>query len=201
MVLAFVGAAPKVRIDWTPKAEGATGLAALASVQAEQQVSINEGVVRTRTQLAYTISRAELGQIDDRGAGRPEGGQCLRRQRPAVVGRPRPATCRIAVQLFEPAKGSQHVIVELEKFAGEDKKPGERGVPVVKAAGVGRQQGVVVVQVAEGLRAETAKTTGLLQVDAAELPPGLARGSGPSPIAMRRCPTTWCWRSRRSSRR
>jgi hypothetical protein len=30
--------------------------------------------------------------------------------------------------------------------------------------------------VAEGLRAETAKTTGLLQVDAAELPPGLARG-------------------------
>ncbi len=44
VVLAFVGAAPTVRIDWTPKAEGATGLAAVASVQAEQQVWINEGV-------------------------------------------------------------------------------------------------------------------------------------------------------------
>jgi len=29
-VLAFVGAAPVVRIAWTPKVEGATGLAALA---------------------------------------------------------------------------------------------------------------------------------------------------------------------------
>ena len=38
VVLAFVGAAPVVRIDWTPKAEGATGLTALASVQADQQV-------------------------------------------------------------------------------------------------------------------------------------------------------------------
>ena len=34
---------PTVRIDWTPKAEGATGMAALASVQAEQQVWISEG--------------------------------------------------------------------------------------------------------------------------------------------------------------
>ena len=34
VVLAFVGAAPEVRIDWTPKAEGAAGLAALATVQA-----------------------------------------------------------------------------------------------------------------------------------------------------------------------
>jgi len=44
VVLAFVGAAPIIRIDWTPKAEGATGLAAVASVQTEQQVWINEGV-------------------------------------------------------------------------------------------------------------------------------------------------------------
>ena len=62
-MLAFVGAAPTVRIDWTPKAEGATGLAAVASVQAEQQVWVNEGVVRTRTMLAYAISRAELPQL------------------------------------------------------------------------------------------------------------------------------------------
>ena len=63
VVLAFVGAAPMVRIDWTPKAEGATGLAALATVQAEQAVVVAEGVVRTRARLAYDISRAELDQF------------------------------------------------------------------------------------------------------------------------------------------
>ncbi len=63
VILAFVGAAPNVRIDWTPKAEGATGLEALASVQAEEQVTVGEGVTRTRVQLAYSISRAELRQL------------------------------------------------------------------------------------------------------------------------------------------
>ena len=63
VILAFVGTAPTVQIDWTPKSEGATGLTALASVQAEQQVWIQEGITRTRTTLAYTISRAELNQL------------------------------------------------------------------------------------------------------------------------------------------
>ena len=175
VVLAFVGAAANVRIDWTPKAEGATGLEALASVQAEQQVTVDEGVLRTRTQLAYTISRSQLAQItievpaDQKVVNVSDAN--VRQWSVAKAG----GVQTVTVQLFEPAKGSQNVIVELEKFLGEDKKLDHLAVPVVKAAGVGRQQGVVVVQVAEGLRAETAKTTGLLQVDASELPPGLAR--------------------------
>ena len=40
---------------------------------------------------------------------------------------------------------------------------------------MGRQQGVVVVQVAESLRAEAVRTSGLLQVDAGELPAALRR--------------------------
>ena len=176
VVLAFVGAAPNVRIDWTPKAEGATGLEALASVQAQQQVTVDEGVVRTRTQLAYAISRSQLGRItievpaDQKVVNVSDAN--VRGWSVAKAG----DVQTVAVQLFEPAKGSQNVIIELEKFLGEEKKLDSLAVPVVKAAGVGRQQGVVVVQVAEGLRAETAKTTGLLQVDASELPPELARG-------------------------
>ncbi len=46
-------------------------------------------------------------------------------------------------------------------------------MPVVKALNVGRQQGFVVAQVGSGLRAEAAKTSGLLQVDANELPPAM----------------------------
>ena len=40
-----------------------------------------------------------------------------------------------------------------------------------------RQQGVVVVQIARGIAGEVAKSSGLLQIDAAELPPALARGN------------------------
>ena len=87
VVLAFVGAAPMVRIDWTPKAEGATGLAALASVQAEQQVWITEGVVRTTDDAGLLDQPGRTGPTGDRRAGRPEGGQRLRRQCPPVVGR------------------------------------------------------------------------------------------------------------------
>ncbi len=178
VVLAFVGAAPVVRIDWTPKAEGATGLAAMASVQAEQQVWISEGVARTRTTLTYAISRAELGQLTidvpaDQKVVNVFDANVRQWAVETVEGRQ-----RITAQLFEPAKSAQQVTVELEKFTG-DKASGTIEVPVVKAVGVGqpqRQQGVLVVQIAEGLRAEAAKTNGLLQVDAKELPPSLQQG-------------------------
>ncbi len=180
VVLAFVGAAPQVRIDWTPKAEGATGLTALASVDSQQQVWVNEGVVRTRTRLAYTISRAELPQLSI---------EVPADQKVVAVADPnvRQWTVekvderqRITVQLFDPAEKSQQVTVELEKFFPDQDKS-EVAVPVVRALGpgaldVGRQQGVIVVHVAEGLRAEATETAGLLQLDAAELPKELAEG-------------------------
>ncbi|MFZ1935524.1 MAG: hypothetical protein WCB27_09705 [Thermoguttaceae bacterium] len=175
VVLAFVGAAPEVRIDWTPKAEGATGLAAVASVQSQQQVWINEGVVRTRTTLLYSINRAELAHLtidvpaDQKVVNVSDANVRSWSVAPAAGGQ------RITAELFEPAKTSQQVIVELEKFAGEKAKA-TVDVPMVKAGDVGRQQGVVVVQVAESLRAEAVKTGGLLQVDAAELP-GDLRGA------------------------
>jgi hypothetical protein len=62
-VQAFVGATPSVRIEWTPKSEGAKGLTALASVQSETRVTIDEGVTRTRAELEYAVSRAELPQV------------------------------------------------------------------------------------------------------------------------------------------
>ncbi|MHB8897792.1 MAG: hypothetical protein ACYC6Y_03490 [Thermoguttaceae bacterium] len=192
VILAFVGAAPEVRIAWTPKAEGATGLAALASVQAEQQVFVGEGVTRTRTQMVYTISRAELGQL---AITVPADQKVVNvfdanvRQWTVAEEGPRQ---KITVQLFEPAKGSQVVIVELERFhagSAAPKAPAdpkaevgptwpttlELAVPVVEAADVGRQQGLVVVQVGEGLRAEANRKVGLVQVDAGELPAELAK--------------------------
>jgi len=81
---------------------------------------------------------------------------------------------KIAVQLYQPARETQRLLVEMERFS-EDLLKDPIVVPVVRAAGVGRQQGVVVVQVAPTLRAEPAARVGLLQLDASELPPSLAR--------------------------
>ncbi len=218
VILAFVGSAPRVRIGWTPKAEGATGLAALASVQVQQQVFVSQGVTRTHAQLAYTISRAELDQLS---LSVPEDQKVVNvfdaNVRSWSVQRAE-GKQKITVALFEPAKGAQRLTVELEKFSGpatgppeaaagesdkaketkpketkpketkpKETKPKEAKpagqpaakkaspaaplvVPVIEALGVGRQQGVVVVQLSEGLRAQAATTGGLVQVDAADLP-------------------------------
>ena len=174
VVLAFVGAAPSVRIEWNPKAEGAKGLEALASVKVEQQTTIEEGVVRTRAQLTYEISRAELGRLEIEV---PADQKVVNVFDPNVREwsvTPGDGVQKITVQLFEPAKQAQALSIELEKFSADS--AADVKVPVVKALGVGRQQGVVVVQVASGLRAEATEHTGLLQVDAGDLPPSLAKG-------------------------
>jgi hypothetical protein len=174
VVMAFVGAAPTVQIDWTPKAEGATGLEALATVQAEQQVTIDEGVLRTRVQLAYKISRAELPKLVIEA---PADHKVLNVFDPNVKEwkvDTKEQVHTITVQLYQPARETQAVTVELEKFS-EALAKGDVSMPVVKAVGVGRQQGVLVVRVAPTLRAEPAAgRSGLSQLDAAELPPALA---------------------------
>ncbi len=175
-VLAFVGAAPTVTIDWTPKSEGASGLAALASVEAQQQVTVDEGVVRTRTLLSYEISRAQLAELnvqvpaDHKVVNVYDAN--VRQWNVETVDEAQ----QIRVQLFQPAQGRQTLVVELEKFS-DDLHAEPLQVPVVKALDVGRQFGVLVVRLGAGLRGEPTDRTGLLQVDKAELPGALARGS------------------------
>ena len=178
VVLAFVGAAPVVRIDWTPKAEGAKGLEALASVEAQQQVWITEGATRNRVLMTYAIRRAELSRLeievpaDQKVVNVFDANVRQWSMEQAEEG----GAQRVLVDLFEPAKETQQITVELEKFT-EEQAQTEVAVPSVKALNVGQQQGVVVVAVAEGFRAEATATTGLLQVDPAELPQSIRGGA------------------------
>lgn len=174
IVLAFVGAAPSVRVDWTPKAEGASGLEALATVQSQQQVSVDEGVVRTTTRLAYEISRAELSQLV---LEVPADQKVTRVLDPNVrqwnfADDDDEEKQTIIVELFQPARGLQNLTIELEKFSDNEALQ-ETNVPVVKALNVARQQGIVVVRLGEELRAEATTKDGLLQLDAGELPQAL----------------------------
>jgi hypothetical protein len=168
-VLAFVGASPTVRIDWTPRAEGALGLKALVTVQADQRVWVHEGVMRSRTHLVYEISRAAVSQLvlevpaDQKVVNVFDAN--VRQWSVAQTD----TLQQITVELFEPAQHRQNLIVELERFSGEEPRA-ELEVPVVRAAEVGRQQGTLAVAVADGLRVEALRHTGLMQVDPAELP-------------------------------
>lgn len=169
---AFVGAAPEVRFDWTPKSEGATGLEALTDVRAEQQVEISEGVVRTTARLTYQISRAELSRLrielplDHKLTGVFDPNV---RQWSVEAGENNQA---VTVQFFQPARGTQQLALELERFTSEG-SGNEVQVPVIRALDVARQQGIVAVRVSPALRAEVLRQEGLLQLDAGELPPAL----------------------------
>ncbi|NQT37138.1 MAG: hypothetical protein HQ581_06595, partial [Planctomycetes bacterium] len=193
VLLAFVGAAPSVSIEWTPKAEGATGLEALADVQAEQEVRIVEGLVETTARLAYRISRAELAQLvievpADQNVAEvsdPDG-RNVRKWAVEKSG----AVQTITVDLHEPADATQNITVRLQQFAAEGDAGAEDTtaedttaadspaktitIPVVEAKNVGRQQGNLVIDVDKELRPQADPRSGLLQIDAGELPPALA---------------------------
>ncbi len=176
VLLAFVGAAPQISIDWTPKAEGATGLDALVSVEALQEVYLSEGATRTRTQLKYDISRSQVAQLN---VDVPADYKVVnvfdpnvRKWDVTVEG----AMQHIQVELFEPATEQQLLLLELEKY-NENQTNEEWQAPQVRALDVARQQGVVVVQVDNSLRAEATTRSGLLQLDVSELPPSLTDGN------------------------
>lgn len=171
ILLAFVGSAPQVRIDWNPRAEGASGLAALLSAEAHQQVHVDEGVIRTRSVIKYLIRRAELEQLeievpaDHKVAGVFD--QNIRQWEVKEDG----DIQRIEIQLFEPARDAQSVTVDLEKFTTEEMAATEIVVPRIAASGVGRQQGTVLVLVNPTLRSKATTADGLVQMDDDEIPP------------------------------
>jgi hypothetical protein len=176
IVAAHIGAAPEISLDWTPKAEGAAGLAALATVQTRQQVSVEEGVVRSTINLTYDITRSELSQLklEVPKAYKVVNVFDANVQKWEVADKEKDdATQVVTVQLFQPTKGQQQLQLELELVDQNLVKNGVK-VPTVKAVEAARQFGTVAVRVATSLRAEATSRSGLSQLDANELPPELA---------------------------
>jgi len=172
VALAFVGAAPTVRIGWTAKAEGAMGLTALVNAQVQQMIGINEGAVRTRALITYDIARADLSQLI---VEVPADQKVVNIFDPNVRQwdvKSEGDTQQITVQLFQPVRGAQNLVVELERFL-VDMNQKEMRLPTVKAVGAGRQQGIVVVSVGTALRAEVLRRVGLTQLGLDELPDNL----------------------------
>ena len=173
VLLAFVGAAARVAIDWTPKSEGATGMTALTAVQVQQEMYVIEGAVRTRASLQYEISRGELSQLSIEVPSEQKVVNVFDANVRKWLIVKEGDLQRIDVELFEPARTAQNLLIELEAFTeGEAAKI--ITAPTIRAIDIGHQQGTLVVNIDPALRAEATTRTGLLQVDPSDLPPGLA---------------------------
>ena len=166
---AFVGNAGMVSFQWSPKAEGAKGLTALANASTVQRVQIEDGVIRTTATITYAISRAELSILT---LELPAGQKVVSVYDANVREWAVTATNgiqRVEVTLFQPTKGQQLLQVSLEKYGSAS----ALAVPAINAVDAARQEGVIAVGTGEGLRAEIASREGLLQVDPKELPASL----------------------------
>jgi len=166
-VLAFVGAAPIVSIAWTPKAEGASGLEALVSVQTRQEYHIGEAVHRLTAAMTYDIQRAALDRlridVPNQFKVADVANEHVRRW--SVAASPDDADRqRITIELFQPVRGEHLITVRLERYVSDD-EDSPVAAPLIEAVEVVRQQGVLLVRSAGSLRAEVAQTRGLVQVD------------------------------------
>ncbi|MDD3470251.1 MAG: hypothetical protein PHE53_09790 [Thermoguttaceae bacterium] len=216
VVRAFVGAAPEVRIEWTARTEGATGLAALAGVQTDQNVTIGESVLRNRVTMVWTISRADIPTLmvkipadqkiinvfdpnvkqwsvepwnapTQENTPKPEapGPDAAEPAPTESQMSSEPTFQKLVVTLFEPAKKSQTLVIETEKFSETQTldQSVEVTVPVFEALDVARQQGLVAVQVESGIRAELVRSGSLLRVDTAAEGVPVESGKGvPTPV-------------------
>ena len=173
VLLAFAGGAPTVQIAWTPRAEGATGLEALTSVQMEKKVSLEEGTIRTEARLDYTISRSQIEKLAIEIPGDQKVLEVFDPNIRRWTVEPLEGRQVLNVDLFEPAKAAQTVNLKLERFLETDSdSPNNAAVeiPRIVAVGVARQQGVLVVQASEEILTDPQRTTGLIQMDDSELP-------------------------------
>ncbi|MGQ9606217.1 MAG: hypothetical protein ACUVTW_08445 [Thermogutta sp.] len=169
-VTAYIAPGPTVTIRWTPTAEGAAGLEALASVQSRAEVFVDVTQTRIQTQLDYSVSRAELHSLKIRfprdcsieGVFDPNVRRWTR-SFPEDV----PNVQQVDVELFEPVRKTQRLslVYSLPTQSGQSTM-----LPVVQPVGVGQHEGYVAVRLGEGLRGEVADARGLIQADPTELP-------------------------------
>ncbi len=166
---AYAAPSPTVTIRWTPTAEGATGMEALASVQTRVEVFMDRVQTRIQSQLEYSVSRAEWTTLKIRlpkdcsvqGVFDPN----VRRWKRSFP-EDSPDSQQIDVELFEPVRNTQRLSMVYFVPTQSGKAT---SLPVIQPMGVGQHQGYVAVRLGEGLRGEVVSSRGLMQTDPSEL--------------------------------
>ncbi|MDR3109726.1 MAG: hypothetical protein LBU65_08570 [Planctomycetaceae bacterium] len=186
---AFVGSASTVQIAWTPKSEGATNQETLASANLLQQVTLDDGVVRSRVGVEYSIRRSQMEKLSiEIPADQKVVALVNDNVRKWTVEKPsdnnnnngnadgetgKQNTQIINIELFEPAKTQQNLTLELERFLDSSGERASVTIPCVKPLGISGFQGTIGLVASQELVCEVKRNSGLLQIDPNELPNGL----------------------------
>ncbi len=168
-LVVYFGASQDVNIAWTRKT-GETALQPLLFADAQTQVRIGAGVVRTDAALSYRILRAGVKTLEvllpkDQQVLNVEG-QDLKEWtlKEDADGQ------RLHVDLHTPAKDTYSLAIHME--AALAALPQQVKLPVVKAQGVERQSGLVSVSADSEIVVEVGALGGLTQQAAAQTKEG-----------------------------
>jgi len=164
-LLAFLGAAPEVRVSWNPRPKEALEGKPLVFVDARTLLRIEEGVARVDATLRWQVLQASVGEI----ALKLPAGYTLVRLEGKLV---RDFTVEggvAKVRLHQKARERFEVEVGLERALPESF--GKIPAPAIEAIGVERDTGTLAIAAAEGLAAKVTSAEGVSRVDPGELEP------------------------------
>jgi hypothetical protein len=168
-LIVYFGASQEVNISWTKKT-GETALKPLLFADAQTEVRLSAGVVRSDVSLSYRILRAGVSALEILV---PENQQIL-----SVNGqelkewtlKAEAGNQRLHVDLHTPAKDTYTLAIRMESALAA--LPQQVKLPVVQAQGVERQSGSVAISADPELVAEVGTLEGLTQQAAAQTKDG-----------------------------
>lgn len=155
-------------ISWAPKAEGAKGLEALINVTTTQVTSMEEGLVRTKAEINFAISRAPVTTLAL---------LIPANQRVTTVFDPNVREWQVRDQgqeqlleltLHEPVTAKQQLTLELECTPADWTLV---ETPCLRVPAALRQQGRLNIMTTPGLKVEVKEKTGLNQLNMPEARP------------------------------
>ena len=169
-LLAFLGPTGKVSLRWRRRPEDAPTVDPLLFAAEETHVRVDRGVLRTTLRARLSILRAPLQSlrvvIPKDAAVLFVQGEGIRSWRRTTEGD------ALTVELREPRKEQWSIAVGLERPLPPP--PAEVDLPLAFLAGMERERGYLRLDAAEGMKVEPLEADGLIQIDAKDLPKGLA---------------------------
>ncbi|HWQ90245.1 MAG TPA: hypothetical protein VN673_01145, partial [Clostridia bacterium] len=161
-VQAFIGAADRLELNWTPRVKRAAEIAATVFVQNAALVQLGGGVLNTRATLDFQVSQGELRQIRVQV---PSGQRVLRVEGESIrIWEVKEDT--LVVDLLKGVSPAYKLTVETEKLL--EKLPALAHIEIPHALDVKRETGFVALRGSEELSVTIEEARELQRVDAEE---------------------------------
>jgi hypothetical protein len=176
-VLAYVGAAPEVRLTWRPKPVETAGAAAILQAQTEVLHRVGEQTVETRFFARMSILRGSLRTFRVRF---PSGERVLQVEGSGIRSWEESDEAggrEVRVDLHNDAEGTYDLRLQFERPRAASETTAE--LPVVALVGASREAGTIAVQVLPPVAVRPATVEGLYRVPTDDLAEWMRTGFAP----------------------